>query len=127
MGHFAQRARSARGVYRRRNRRLRTSNASKHQLIIGGYGGIFWQNLCTEFDHTRTAQEISDGKIWSGVWDTSVEGVFQRAFRSQAYTKAVAVTRQSLWDDADTFFENVADEDWTTADVTRLAILAHTD
>lgn len=59
------------------------SSADKYAIIltleVEPWGGIFWENICTEFDHTRTAQEIIDSKIWASDFLTSVEGQVQEA------------------------------------------------
>ncbi len=96
------------------------------QQPIGPWGGIFWENLCTEFDHSRTAQEITDGKVWCLEWEQSVEGVFILFGPSTALTAADVTSRQPLWDDAAAFADAVTAEDWATADARRLDILGWT-
>ena len=93
-------------------------------MSIGGYGGIFWENLCTEFDHSRTAQEITDGKNWATEWETCPAGVFQLYGPSTAKTAADVTSRQPLWDDAHDFQTQVEAEAWAAADTLRLSILA---
>lgn len=115
-----------RGVFRRRNRRRVLIAGVLAPVAIGPWGGIFWENLCTEFDHTRTAQEITDGKDWATDWETCPSGVFQLYGPSTALTASDVTSRQPLWDDSHDFQTEVEAENWTNADTLRLSILAWT-
>lgn len=58
-----------------------TSGNDKYHIILTleaePWGGIYWENLCTEFHHARTAQEILDSKVWVLDYETSTEGQTQ--------------------------------------------------
>lgn len=127
MGHLVSRSRSLSvGVFRPRLRTKPVLGPGSISATIGGWGGIFWENLCTEFDHTRTAQEITDSALWCTDWRTTVAGVFLLEGPGYAYTPADVASRQPLWDDADDFAAAVLVENWSLADTERLNILAWT-
>lgn len=95
-----------------------TASADRQVIVltleVEPWGGIFWENICTEFDHTRTAQEITDAKVWATAWNTSTEGITQEDQRS---LELLNPNQQELYDLVHLFNDKVQDEDWLAARV----------
>lgn len=97
---------------------INASGNDKYHIImvleVEPWGGIFWENICTEFDHSRTAQEISDSKDWVLDYFSSTEGQTQ---------EAAGATRETVPDENDQqladliheFALNIYSENWNNA------------
>lgn len=107
----------------RRYRRSRNDRQSKHILMIGPWGGGFWNGYVNDLPGYRAATPYGTTLIWASDWHTSAEGVKWGNKLGFAVTQADVDSRQPLWDDAQDFFNAVLAQDWTAAETERQAIL----